>query len=405
MKTLILFLDAISFSDFNEKNCPFLYKLAKEEVYGPLEIIPAGHHTEYTMLSGCLPIKHGLWTWYYLKENSSFSKIKHIWPLIKILEKLKQDELKRKIIDIYINLIRLLQGKTRFLSVNKIPINLIKKFEISVDKSCVDHNPLSVPTLFDSLRKNKKKYVAMDYPTISNHKRTWFFTGKDDFKQLKKIKKLLKNYPLVFAHVWKLDAIEHEFGLHSKQALEHIKKLDDSIKKIVLSQKEKIRLIIFSDHGGCSMKKTQNIQKIFKRYEGDYFIASTSAHMWLKKPDEKTKEQLKKELKENGYLVYDKTNMEKELKFPYKREVAGDISAFAKPHEQFYPDFFRDTSKVKSMHGYTKKVPELDGIFLMNGFGLKKKKIKDMKLYDITPTILKAMGMKIPEICDGKAKI
>jgi len=57
------------------------------------------------------------------------------------------------------------------------------------------------------------------------------------------------------------------------------------------------------------------------------------------------------------------------------------------------------------MHGYTKKVPELDGIFFMNGFGLKKKKIKDMKLYDITPTILKAMKIKIPEICDGEAKI
>ncbi len=405
MKTLILFLDAFSFSDFNEKNCPFLYKLAKEEVYGPLEIIPAGYHTEYTMLSGCLPIKHGIWTWYYLKENSSFSKIKYIMPILKILEKIKQNKLKIKIIDIYVNFIRLLQGKTRFLSVNKIPINLIKKFEISVDKSYVDHNPLPVPTLFDLLRKNRKKYVAMDYPTISDYKRTWFFTGKDDFKQLKKIKKLLKKYPMVYAHVWKLDAIEHEFGLHSKQALEHIKKLDDSIKKIVLSQKEKIRLVIFSDHGGCSIEKTKDIQKIFKRYEGDYFIGSTNAHMWLKNPDEEIKEKLKKELKEKDCLVYDETNIEKELKIPYKREFVGDILAFVKPHEQFYPDFFRDTAKVKSMHGYTKKVPELDGIFLMNGFGLKKKKIKDMKLYDITPTILKAMKIKIPEICDGEAKI
>ena len=76
-----------------------------------------------------------------------------------------------------------------------------------------------------------------------------------------------------------------------------------------------------------------------------------------------------------------------------------------KPGEQLYPDFFRDTDKVESMHGYTGKTPELDGILIMKGFDLKPKKIKNMKLYDITPTILSAMKLKIPEGCDGKPRV
>ena len=64
-KTLILFIDAFSFSDLTEERTPFMFKLAKQGAYGPLETIPAGYHIEYSMLAGCLPLKHNIWTWYY----------------------------------------------------------------------------------------------------------------------------------------------------------------------------------------------------------------------------------------------------------------------------------------------------------------------------------------------------
>src|SRR4030042_1321176 len=220
MKTLILFLDAISSTDFNEKNCPFLYNLAKNGAYGSTEIIPSCYHTEYSMLSGCLPLKHNTWTWFYLKKNSSFSKIKYILPLLKLLEKLKLKNIARNMADIYINLFRLFSGKTRFLKSYRIPFELVGDFEIAADKSYVDHNPLPVPTLFDVFREKKIKYCAMDYPTISDNKGTFFYVGKNDFKQLNRVEKLLrKDYSVVYAHVWDLDAIEHRYGLHSKEAL------------------------------------------------------------------------------------------------------------------------------------------------------------------------------------------
>jgi predicted AlkP superfamily pyrophosphatase or phosphodiesterase len=401
MKTLILFLDAFSITDFNEENCPFLYNLARRGAYGQLEIVPSCYHTEYSMLSGCLPLKHKIWTWYVTKENSSFSKVKKIKWLINLFK--RNEKMQRKIIDIYINSIRLITGKTRFLKTNKIPLNFLEKFEIAVDKSYVDHNPLPVPTLFDVLRENNIDYSAMDYPTIANNKRTFFYFGKGDFAQLKKIEKLLKKHSVVYAHIWQLDAIEHKYGLHSKEAIEHIKKLDTRIKEIISNVGGEMKTIIFSDHGGCKMTNTKNILPIIKNYSDLYFIGSTNAQVWMKDPSKK--EELKKILKKEGYLVYDKFNIEKELKIPYTRDAVGDLMVAVNPGEQLYPDFFRDTDLVKSMHGYTKKTQELKGIFIVHGFNLKTKIIKNMSLYDITPTILYSMKLNIPLIYDGKSKV
>ena len=399
-KTLILFIDAFSFSDLKKENVPFIFSKAENGYYGRLKTIPAGYHIEYSMLSGCLPLKHNVWSWYYMKKGS-FSRIKYIKPILKFLEKSGFKNFARNIADVYINLIRFLQGKNRFLKTNKIPFDLLEKFEITVDKMHFDHNPLPVPTLFDILRKNRIKYVGMEFPVFSNNKKTGFYFTKDESKQIRKAINLLDKYDVVYLHVWNLDGIEHKYGLHSKEALKYLRLIDKELEKEI-SGKD-INLIIFSDHGGCEVIRTRNIKEIFKNYDADYFIGSTMAQIWFRKPDKKIKEELKKELKNKGYLVYDESNIKKELFIPYRREFVGDLMAAVKPHEQIYPDFFRENDKVKSMHGYTEKVPELDGVFVMNGFG--KGKIKEMSLYDIAPTILKAMKINIPRIWDGKARV
>ncbi len=277
-KTLILFIDAFSYTDLKKENCPFIYSLAKEGVFGPVETIPAGYHIEYSMLSGCLPLKHNVWSWYYMKKDGSFSKIKYIRPLLKILEKIGLEKQKRTFADIYINLIRLFQGKTRFLKTNKIPFDLIEKFEITIDKMHFEHNPLPVPTLFDVFRKNNKKYVGMEFPVMSDNKKTRFYFTKGDFKELKLASELLEKYDIVYLHIWKLDSLQHKYGLHSKQALEYIMKIDKEIRKIY-ENKKPLNIIIFSDHGGIEVKKTRNIIPIINKYKCDYFIGSTTAQI------------------------------------------------------------------------------------------------------------------------------
>lgn len=404
MKTLIFFIDAFSFSDLKKENCPFIYNLSKNGVYGPLTTIPAGYHIEYSMVSGCLPLKHNVWAWYYMNPNGSFSKIKYIRPLLNFFEKLGIKQFNRTFIDFYVNFIRLISGKTRFLKSNKIPLDILQKFEVSVDKMHFEHNPLPVPTMFDVFRENKIKYVGMEFPVISDNKRTWFYLNKGDKKELRKAEKKLKKYEIVYLHIWGLDAIEHKYGLHSKEALKYLREIDKEIKEVMERNKD-TNIIIFSDHGGVNVTKTKNILPIIQKYECDYFLGSTSAQVWFKNPDAKKKEELKKILKKEGYLIYDETNIEKKLFIPYKREFVGDLMVYVKPTEQIYPDFFRDNAKVESMHGYTERTPELAGTFIMNNFNIKNQEIKSMNLYDIAPTILKAMRIEIPKIWDGKARV
>jgi predicted AlkP superfamily pyrophosphatase or phosphodiesterase len=401
MKTLILFIDAFSFSDLKKENCPFLYHLAEQGASGNLTTIPAGYHIEYSMVSGCLPLKHNVWAWYYMNPKGSFSKIKYIKA---ILNKIKNEKLKRSIIDYYVNFIRLITGKTRFLKTNKIPLSILENFEVSVDKMHFEHNPLPVPTMFDVFRMNNIRYVGMEFPICSDNKRTKFYFKKGDVKEMGIAEKNLQKYDISYLHIWGLDAIEHKYGLHSKEALDYIKNIDIKVKEL-MERNKNLNIIIFSDHGGVNVKKTKDILSILKKYDCDYFLGSTSAQVWFKDKDSTRKQELKKELKLEGYLIYDETNIEKELFIPYKREFVGDLMAYVKPGEQIYPDFFRDTAKVKSMHGYTEKTPELAGIFIMKMADTKKKKIKGMNLYDIAPTILKAMKLEAPKIWDGKSKV
>lgn len=401
MKTLILFIDAFSFKDLRKENCPFLYSLAKEGASGNLTTVPAGYHIEYSMVSGCLPLKHNVWAWYYLNPKGSFSKVKYIK---KMLGKIKNERTKRLIIDYYVNFIRLMSGKTRFLKTNKIPLSILENFDVSVDKMHFEHNPLPVPTMFDVFRKNNIRYVGMEFPVVSDNKKTGFYFSKGDVKELKIAEQKLRKYDIVYLHVWGLDSLEHKYGLHSKEALEYIKNIDSKIKEIAKRNRD-MNIIIFSDHGGVNVKKTKDILSILKKYDCNYFLGSTSSQIWLKNKDDSVKRQLKKELKAENYLVYDETNIEKELFIPYKREFVGDLLAYVKPGEQIYPDFFRNTAKVKSMHGYTEKKPELAGIFIMKMSDTKRKKIHGMNLYDIAPTILKAMNLEIPKIWDGKPRI
>ncbi|VVB82635.1 Type I phosphodiesterase / nucleotide pyrophosphatase [uncultured archaeon] len=404
MKTLILFIDAFSFTDLKKENCPFMYQLAKDGAYGPLKTIPAGYHIEYSMVSGCLPLKHNVWAWYYMNPKGSFSKIKYVRPFLNLLERLNLKKIERTFIDFYINFVRLLEGKTRFLKSNKIPLDILQKFDISVDKMHFEHNPLPVPTMFDIFRQENIKYVGMEFPIISDNKKTGFYFTKGDFKELKIAEKKLKIYDIVYLHIWSLDALEHKYGLHSKEALNYLGEVDKHIQEIVKRNKD-LRVVIFSDHGGVNVTKTKNILPIIEKYDCDYFLGSTSAQVWFKNPDAKKKAELKEILKKEGYIIYDETNIEKELFIPYKREFVGDLMADVKPGEQIYPDFFRDTAKVESMHGYSEKVPELSGVFIMNNFGIKNKQIEGMKLYDIAPTVLSGMKIKTPKIWDGKAKV
>ncbi|MEK6940763.1 MAG: alkaline phosphatase family protein [Nanoarchaeota archaeon] len=407
VKVLLLFLDAFRHDLVTRENTPFLYKLSREGIFGNLNTL-AGYHVEYSMFSGCLPTKHHVWTWYGLSKNSDWKWTKPFIPIFLVLDNYS---ITRKIIRNFISYysmgLRKLKGKSRFMMVNRIPLTKLWKFQTTVDRSYIDKNPLRVPTLFDVLRKNKKKYLAYDYPTKATHIKTSLYTSHgDDVITLNKLKKSLKkDYDLRFAHVWNLDSLQHKHGTDSNEVRTHLRKLDTAVKELLTEarKKEPTTVMIFADHGMSKVEKTVNPFDVLKNYKGkvECFVGSTLLNIWFK--DKTLKKELTEKFERLGCYVYDKNNI-KSIKIPYDHEIVGDIMIAVGPGGQFWPDYFRKDAIVKAMHGYTVKTKDQDGIFIVNGPNINKKKLKNVQLVDITPTVLKLFGLDIPKACDGIAR-
>ena len=407
MKTIILFLDAFRYDDLTKENCPYIYELAKNGASGRLHTL-AGYHVEYSMLSGYYPLTHNIWCWYYYDGgNSCFKWIKPLKSLFKAIDKTPLRNISRAFISYATMLFRYAKGKTRLLKVNEIPIEKLSNFNISVDKFYTDKNSLNVPTLFDILRKNNKRFFALEYPwkTTNEKMKLAFFEKSDEANFMVLKNKINENHDVLYCHIWNLDSLQHKYGIKSKEVFEHIKLIDNNVKDLVETAKARygnVNVVIFSDHGMTPVKETINALEIIKDYDADYFLGSTMVQIWLKDKEKKT--EIKQRFLKLNCQVYDESNI-KEVKIPFRREFTGDLLIAARPGYQFYPDFFRKDKKASAMHGYITKNRDLDGIFIVKGENVKKREIKEASLVDITPTILKLIGIGSDDKYDGKAII
>ncbi len=408
MKMLVLFLDAFRHDLISEEHTPFLWNLAHEGTFANLNTL-AGYHVEYSILAGALPTKHNVWTWYGLDpKHSSYAWTRNFRWFFSKLDKTFLSTPTRAFISYMTMLGRYSTGKTRLMKINQIPLHKLYKFNTTVDKSYIDHRSLPVPTFLDVLRTSGKKYLAYDYPIKSTHQRTTLHTSHgDDIQELENLRRSLRDhYDLRFAHVWNLDSIQHKYGTDSKETRTHLRKLDQAIKKLVTAArtKEPTTVLLFADHGMSYVDKDIDALAVLKPYGNkiEYFIGSTLVNFWTN--DEHVKKEVRQKFEALNCYVYDEHNIE-EIKIPYTRNIVGDLMIAVKPGYQFYPDYFRKDSHVKAMHGYTHKVPDQDGIFILHGEGVPAKKIKNAQLVDIAPTILKILDLPIPNTVDGIPRV
>ncbi|MCB1277276.1 alkaline phosphatase family protein [Prosthecobacter sp.] len=91
---------------------------------------------------------------------------------------------------------------------------------------------------------------------------------------------------------------------------------------------------------------------------------------------------------------------------PEENQGMGDLVLYAKAGYAFKNDAGGDAAVVPSVgyagtHGYFNGDPELDGIFIASGRGIKKGAVLDrMANLDVAPTIAKLMDLKLPD-ADG----
>jgi hypothetical protein len=93
---------------------------------------------------------------------------------------------------------------------------------------------------------------------------------------------------------------------------------------------------------------------------------------------------------------------------PEENPGTGEIILFAKPGYAFLkspvgPVSVADTKSYLGTHGYPASDPELEGIFIASGYGIKPgTKLGKIANLDVAPTAARLLGVTIPDV-QGKA--
>jgi predicted AlkP superfamily pyrophosphatase or phosphodiesterase len=93
---------------------------------------------------------------------------------------------------------------------------------------------------------------------------------------------------------------------------------------------------------------------------------------------------------------------------PAENQGMGDLVLYAKDGYAFYQglegaDVTRESKGYLGTHGYPNSDPELDGIFLASGYGIKPgTKLERVTNLDVAPTIAELLGVPLPNV-DGRA--
>jgi len=91
---------------------------------------------------------------------------------------------------------------------------------------------------------------------------------------------------------------------------------------------------------------------------------------------------------------------------PAENQGMGDLVLYAKDTYAFTAGvtggLIADSPDYQGTHGYPNSDPELDGVFIASGYGIRKgEKVARVTNLDVAPTIAELLGVKLPEV-DGR---
>jgi predicted AlkP superfamily pyrophosphatase or phosphodiesterase len=165
-----------------------------------------------------------------------------------------------------------------------------------------------------------------------------------------------------------LDNIAHINKNASQIHLDHLKYLDDQLRKIIDKYKSKhqeCNVFLFSDHGMVNVDNENHVKLMLEKEFGEmhpntylYFVDSTYLRVWVKNGSLRNRiEQYLKNL-DFGKLLSKKERIE----FGLTKIEFGDFIFRTNEGICFTPNFY-GARKVKAMHGYNSYLTSQKGIF------------------------------------------
>ncbi len=382
---IVVFIDALKAESIDRMD--FLRTLVRRKVKTELGFSSTCHASMYT---GVHLDKHMHWfIWQYSRANSPFSWLKRFQlyrlPSSKYLKYFW-----------YCLACQLQTGMVPygFLCFLQIPMDCWGDFSLTMVDFIREPQPLlgNYPTLFKILKDNN---VA--YEIVGMQRRA------DKAAKTMAQHKLLNPRTLTFYYIGDIDPLSHNCGQESPPAVERLKFIDRAIEQKYRALEREFNdfyFIVFSDHGHIDVKGRVNLASYFEQDGKDindylYFLDACYARFWFRNDTERAVvEKVLTWISDKGFILRDEIMEKYHARVPDNRY--GHLIFYLKP-----PNVFDVANpRTVSMHGYLPDEPGYDGIFVTN------KAIKDksyVELVDVMPSVLDAIGLKIPEYVDGES--
>lgn len=236
---------------------------------------------------------------------------------------------------------------------------------------------------------------------------------------------------LLLFHPLNTDSIHHRYGPGSPASISALALADRLVGELLRTidasgQRDKTTVIVTTDHGFKKVDKYVHANVALKkagllRAAGpsitscDAFAGSQGGIAFVYVTDPARRAELLPKLKEiftgmEGVAeVIDAATGARALGMPTPAENQGmgDLILYPKTGYAFSGTVTGDaevgpTTNYGGTHGYSAKDPELDGIFIANGAGIKKgTRLERMRNVDVAPTIARLLDVPLPNV-DGQ---
>jgi len=396
-KVMFLFIDALSSTYINEDIMPNVARLARENYFTQMRSTFGFLAVGSAIFAGVSPNTANLFNQHVLRVPA-VSHPTWMKRLIEFGDAVPSERISWRVRKY---LFKLLQYKHLGVCVSYVPARLIDYFGLKPERPFTEEGCLAIPTLFDVLRRNNKKYL------IRNE-------GLSLERSLKEFSKTLKkssDVDFAFIKINSLDIMGHRYGSKADSTHKVASRIDCEIQRLVNEFQDDYTIIVMSDHGMSPVDNHINlngdIQKLTLEIGRDfvYFIDSTVARFWFF--NENAKSQLLKLLSntERGHVL-SKDELS-DVNCDKIGEEHGQIIFALDEGNAFSPDFFHLHSPPLGMHGYFNSNFDSPIMIIINGRQSKRTftASKNPKLTDIMPTVLEIMELDLPKSCEGSSLI
>lgn len=210
---------------------------------------------------------------------------------------------------------------------------------------------------------------------------------------------------LNIAFLDEIDALGHKYGPYSPLIKQKILKLLNEL-ETMRKKHDELSLIMFSDHGMQEVKQRFDVIKELNLLENsglrlgkDYiaFLDATMARFWFR--SQNAKQTISSSFSNApGHILSD--NEIQNYKVPVNDRF-GNLVFLVDPGVEIFPNFFHPyyASYIKGLHGYAPETDSSYGIFATT----YEPNFKEISLLDISPTLVKCLGLKVPQEWKGTA--